>query len=119
MMSYKRGEVVSVPFPFTDLSTTKQRPALVVSANWFNEIRRDRVVVAITSQIPAASEDDQYLLSYADITDAGLPKPSMVKLGKIFTIEQGLIRKTLGALSQPTMKAISQALARVFSTEST
>ena len=118
-MSYKRGDVVLVPFPFTDLSTAKQRPALVVSADWFNEIRRDRVLVAITSQIPATLEDDQYLLSHADITDAGLPKPSMVKLGKIFTIEQGLIRKTLGALSQQTMRTISQALVRVFSMEST
>jgi len=117
-MSYKRGDVVLVPFPFTDLSTAKQRPALVVSADWFNEIRCDRVLVAITSQIPATLEDDQYLLSRADITDAGLPKPSMVKLGKIFTIEQGLIRKTLGTLSQPTMKAISQTLARVFNMES-
>jgi len=52
-ISYKRGDVVLVPFPFTDLSTAKQRPALVVPADWFNEIRRDRVLVAITSQIPA------------------------------------------------------------------
>ena len=52
-ISYKRGDVVLVPFPFTDLSTAKQRPALVVSADWFNEIRHDRVLVAITSQIPA------------------------------------------------------------------
>jgi mRNA interferase MazF len=118
IMSYKHGDVVLVPFPFTDLSTAKQRPALVVSADWFNEIRHDRVLVALTSQIPDTLEDDQYSLSHADITDAGLPKPSMVKLGKIFTIEQGLIRKTLGALSQPTMKAISQALARVLSMES-
>jgi mRNA interferase MazF len=117
-MRYKHGDVVLVPFPFTDLSTAKQRPALVVSADWFNEIRRDRVLVAITSQIPATLEDDQYLLSRADIADAGLPKPSRVKLGKIFTVEQGLIRKTLGALSKPTMKAISQALARVLSMES-
>ncbi len=48
--SYKRGDVVLVPFPFTDLSTTKQRPALVVSSDQFNATRNDVLVAAITSQ---------------------------------------------------------------------
>ena len=47
---YRRGDIVLVPFPFTDLSSTKKRPALVVSPDKFNEHAQDVVLVAITSQ---------------------------------------------------------------------
>lgn len=49
---YKRGDIVLVSFPFTDLSSSKRRPALVVSPDPFNERGQDLVVVAITSQMP-------------------------------------------------------------------
>ena len=52
-ISYKRGDVVLVPFPFTDFSSSKQRPALVVSADGLNATRDDVLVAAITSQVPA------------------------------------------------------------------
>ena len=52
---YRRGDIVLVPFPFTDLSFTKKRPALVVSPDKFNEHAQDVVLVAITSQ-PSDSE---------------------------------------------------------------
>src|SRR5438132_13678263 len=50
-MSFSQGDVVLVPFPFTDLSATKQRPALVLSPERLNKIRRDLVLAAITSQL--------------------------------------------------------------------
>ena len=52
MTPYKRGDVVLVAFPFTDLSTTKMRPAIVISSEKFNRKFNDIVVAAITSQIP-------------------------------------------------------------------
>jgi hypothetical protein len=59
-------------------------------------VRTDVVVAAITSQIPDVIGEDEILLSDADLRTAGLPKASIIKLGKIFTIHQGLIRKKLG-----------------------
>jgi mRNA interferase MazF len=50
--SFKQGDVVLVPFPFTDLSAIKQRPGLVISPERLNDTRPDLVVAAITSQIP-------------------------------------------------------------------
>jgi mRNA interferase MazF len=47
---YKRGDIVLVSFPFTDLSSSKRRPALVVSPDSFNEAMQDLVLAAITSQ---------------------------------------------------------------------
>jgi mRNA-degrading endonuclease toxin of MazEF toxin-antitoxin module len=50
--SFSQGDVVLVPFPFTDLSAVKQRPALVLSPDRLNKGRIDVIVAAITSQIP-------------------------------------------------------------------
>ena len=97
-----------MPFPFTDLSAIKQRPALVISPDRLNDARPDLVVVAITSQIPAALGEDEMRLADAELGACGLPKPSIVKLGKIFTIHQGLIRKRLGRLSQRMLNEIRQ-----------
>jgi mRNA interferase MazF len=57
--SFRQGDVVLVPFPFTNLSAIKQRPALVISPDRLNDTRPDVVVVAITSQIPPSLADDE------------------------------------------------------------
>jgi mRNA interferase MazF len=86
---YKRGDIVLVPFPFTDLSSSKKRPALVVSPDWFNSSNQDLVLVAITSQI--GDDPRSVLLDEADFVAGKLPKRSMVKLAKVFTIHSALI----------------------------
>ncbi len=47
MITYKRGDVILVPFPFTDLTIFKKRPCVVVSSNNFNRHGEDIIVVAI------------------------------------------------------------------------
>jgi mRNA interferase MazF len=112
--SFRQGDVVLVPFPFTNLSAIKQRPALVISPDRLNDTRPDVVVVAITSQIPPSLADDEMRLPDAELATCGLPKPSIIKLGKIFTIHQGLIRKTLGRLPQGTLEEIRTRLTESF-----
>lgn len=48
-MAYSFGDVVLVPFPFTDQSGTKKRPAVIVSSSGYNANRRDLVIMTITS----------------------------------------------------------------------
>jgi mRNA interferase MazF len=112
---YSRGDVVLVPFPFTDLTTTKQRPALVISPDRLNATRDDVVLVAITSQLPAAVAEDECLLSVADLPGTGLLKPSVLKLGKMVTIHQGLVRRKVGALPAPFVAKVLGQLQRLFS----
>ena len=113
MTVFRRGDVVLVAFPFTDLTTTKMRPALVVSSDAFNHKNVDIIAVAVTSQIPKRILETNYLLSLEDQRLAGLPKPSMVKLGKIVTLDQRLIRKKLGQLSEPTLAVLTMELHKV------
>ena len=111
----KRGDVVLVPFPFTDLSSAKQRPALVVSAEAWNNSQPDVVLIAITSQMGGKGEPGEIVLAAADLQSAGLPKPSRVRTTKIFTMHQGLLRRTLGRLPDSTSMAVLAELRRFFS----
>lgn len=113
--SSKRGDVVLVPFPFTDLSTTKQRPALVVSPDAWNATQPDVLLVAITSQMNVAFESQDVVLSATDSAAAGLPKPSRVRTTKLFTMHAGLLRRTLGRLPESSTQAVLAQLRTFFS----
>ena len=51
MTGYEKGDVILVPFPFSNQSAVKKRPAIVISSNAYNKISSDVVIMAITSQI--------------------------------------------------------------------
>jgi len=85
-ISFSQGDVVLVPFPLYRSKRDKQRPALVLSPERLNKIRPDLVLAAISSQVPTVLDEDEILLSTSELGAAGLPKPSIIKLGKIFTI---------------------------------
>lgn len=57
--SFNQGDVVLVPFPFTDLTAVKQRPALILSPKRLNDVRTDLIVAAISSQIPNVIGEDE------------------------------------------------------------
>src|SRR5438067_8807349 len=95
---YKRGDIVLVPFPFTDLSSAKRRPALVVSPDWFNSSNQDLVLVAITSQI--GDDPRSVLLDDADFVGGKLPKGSRVNLEKVFTLHSPLIGKRICEITE-------------------
>ena len=51
MTSYNFGDVVLVPFPFTDQTGNKKRPAVIVSSAIYNSVRLDLILMAVTSQV--------------------------------------------------------------------
>lgn len=113
MTLFKSGDVVLIGFTFTDLSGTKQRPSLIISSDWYNENNADVILAAITSQIPVKIETDEYLFSEKEQKLAGLPKQSIVKVGKIITLDQRLIRKKLGHLPDETLLNIKNILLKI------
>jgi mRNA interferase MazF len=89
------GDIILVPFPFTDQSSSKKRPAVIVSSARYNAERPDFIIMAITSQIRAQSGFGDALVVAWEA--AGLLKPSAIK-PVIATIEQSLTIKQLGSL---------------------
>jgi mRNA interferase MazF len=107
MTDYSFGAVILVPFPFTDQTTTKKRPAVVVSSTEYNAERPDIVLLAITSQIrPIPAFGEVFVSNWQE---AGLIKPSAIK--PVFaTIEKTLVLKQLGLLAEEDKKALRDTL---------
>ncbi|RJP17570.1 MAG: type II toxin-antitoxin system PemK/MazF family toxin [Candidatus Abyssobacteria bacterium SURF_5] len=106
MTTYERGDVVLVPFPFTDQSSTKKRPAAVISSNNHNKSFSDIVIIAVTSQIRRRGSEECLI---ADWRSAGLLKPSAVK-PVISSIETRLVLRKLGRLSPEDCAAADDLL---------
>ena len=107
--SYEFGDVVLVPFPFTDQTTLKQRPAVVVSSAAYHRERRDLVLLAITSQMRPSAFGEA---SIAKWREAGLLKPSVLK-PVITTVEKRLVRRRLGQLKPPDLQELRQLLSAI------
>ena len=105
-------DLVLLPFPFTDLRTNKQRPCLILAAFQPRGLPEHYVVAMITSQLDGSEfPGDTRLTKWSE---AGLPKPSLVRLAKVVTIERSLIRKELGSLHAADRKSIRKEFRRVF-----
>jgi mRNA interferase MazF len=90
---YRQGDVVLVAFPFSDLTSTKRRPAVVVSPDVFNASNADLVLAAITSQL--AQQGPAVFIGRGDVEEGALPKDSIVRLAKLFTLHSSLAVKRL------------------------
>lgn len=107
---FRFGDVVLVPFPFTDQSGTKKRPAVIVSSAAYNAGRRDVVILAVTSQVRTPLNFGEALV--VDWQAAGLVKESVLK-PVLTTIEQKLIVRVMGRLAAADERSLREVLADV------
>ena len=107
---YSFGDVVLVPFPFTDQSGIKRRPAVIVSSAEYQARRRDLLIMAVTSQVRARAAFGEFLV--AEWKRAGLIAPSAVK-PVLATIHRQLILKRLGQLQQVDVRSLRASLAQI------
>ena len=113
MPTFKQGDVVRVPFPYTDKATRQHRPALVVSDGAIGEDGALLWVVMITSASNRAWTGD---LPISDLNQTGLPTPSVVRPCKIATIE-ARHAETLGQIKPAEMAQVSHAIRDYIETE--
>ena len=103
------GEVALVRFPFTEVAAAKKRPALVLARTTRSPRHRLSTVAMITSQVEALKLDGDVLLT--DWKAAGLLHPSLLRLVKVATVDEGLVDKTIGRLSARASAAPRQKCA--------
>jgi mRNA interferase MazF len=104
-MKLKQGDIVLVPFPFTDLKDRKVRPAVVVS-NQLNK-HSNFILAKITSVIRA----DQYSFHLdASWFNRTLDKPSEVRTNELMTLHESLIIKQIGNIDKESVKMIISAI---------
>jgi len=107
-----QGDIVLVPFPFTDLSGQKRRPALVLSPDRFDP--DDLVLCAITSQVPGRLRTWDVALRAPDLLEGVLPRPSVVKPGKLFTMHRRLVVGRFGQVKRDKLAEVLMLLQRLF-----
>jgi mRNA interferase MazF len=110
---YEFGDVLLVPFPFTDQTATKQRPAVVISSSAYHRERSDLIIVAVTSQARSTNRTGE--VAVAEWQSAGLLKPSVIK-PVVATIDRQLVRRWLGHLAAPDLAALAHALLQIIGT---
>jgi len=107
MTGYEFGDVIVVPFPFTDQSTVKRRPAVIISSAAYHHARPDLLIMAITNQ--PSSSLSVVEVQIQDWQQAGLLKPSVLK-PIMTTIDPALILKKLGQLTSEDQTALRHVL---------
>jgi mRNA interferase MazF len=98
----KKGSVVLIPFPFTDLTGSKVRPAVVLTSN-----EQDVTICFITSELKWKTEHDVFVFPSAS---SGVKVPSLIRVGKIATIDTSLVLGLLGELSNSEITEINNGL---------
>jgi len=111
LATFVRGDVVVVPFPFSDLTQAKRRPALVLAT-----LTGDDVILC---QITSQSVRDRYsvLLTSDDFVSGNLQKDSNIRPNRLFTADRGILLYKVGTVKSPKLSEIIQQLIRILQVE--
>jgi len=109
-MIYKKWDIVLVPFPFTDFSTTKRRPALIISPDQHNK-GNELVITFITSNLSLKRRMGDHLI--VKWSEAKLPKPSLIRM-RFATISKQMIVKKFGRLTSEDVENFKKQLRAFF-----
>lgn len=102
-------DLVVVPFPFTDRTTRKRRPAVVLSTEAYMKDTGNLVCAMVTTATRSSWKSDVQL---KDWERAGLPKPSFVRM-KLFTLDRRILIRRLGKLSKEDRARVRESLSGV------
>jgi len=111
IMTFDIGDIVRVPFPFTDRTSHKRRPAIVLSTKPFNDSHMHLILAMITSAKNSSWPSD---IVITDLASTGLQNASVIRF-KIFTLDERLVLGKLGKISKKDGHALKKQMANVFS----
>lgn len=106
-----KGQIVVIPYPFTDLSTVKVRPVIVLE-----ELPLDVLVAYISTKIPPTLGDEHMLIetTHPEFQKTGLAADSVIYLYKLATIEKSLIEGKMGQVGSILRKNINDKLSSIY-----
>lgn len=102
---YKQRDILLVPIPFTDLSSQKKRPVVVISNDDYNGSSDDIIVAAITSNI-IHEISFTLLIDSENLEEGAMPKKSIVRCDKIYTIAKNIIVTKFNVLDKKSFNKI-------------
>lgn len=109
MAKFIKGDIVVIPFPFSDLSGSKKRPAFVITPLPGNDI--------LLCQITSKASKDKYSIPITsiDFTTGSLPVDSYIRPNKIFTADQNIIIRKAGSVAQHVNEQVIDAIVEIVS----
>lgn len=112
-IKFERGEMVLVPFPFTDMSQSKLRPVLVISNQSYNKTSFDFICCGITSN--SNNKKNSILLENRDLKNGIIVKKSRIKFDSIFTLRKDLRVKKIGQINPKKLNMVIDSLIQLIS----
>ena len=103
-MAFRRGDLLLVPFPFTDLSATKRRPVLTLTGP---DGYGDFVGLPVTSR---PHHTDVVAISMKDLTSGSLPAPSLIRTDRVITLNVSLVVRSVASLAEAVVQAAARQL---------
>ncbi len=101
-----------VSFPFTDLTATKVRPAVIISNDSINRFSEDIILAFISSVVPVQINETDFLIRSPEsgFQATGLKNDALFKMAKIVTLNKRLIRKRIGKVSKQIREQLDERL---------
>ncbi|MEK6948767.1 MAG: type II toxin-antitoxin system PemK/MazF family toxin [Nanoarchaeota archaeon] len=112
----EQRSIILIPFPYSDLSSKKKRPALIISNSQFNQKNEDVICCLITSN----PKDHQHCIhiSNKDMESGYLEFDSKIKSYRIFTASKEIIYKNLGKLNLTKSLEVEKEIGKLISMKS-
>ncbi|WP_374759354.1 type II toxin-antitoxin system PemK/MazF family toxin [Dyadobacter fanqingshengii] len=107
MEKYLKGDVVVIPFPFSDLSGSKRRPAIVIA-----DLEGDDILLC---QITSQNSKDRHAipLSLRDFVNGSLPIDSYIRPSRIFTADKNIIVRRAGSVNSGITARLTQSIIEI------
>lgn len=110
-MGPEQGDIVLVPVPFTDLTSSNRRPVIVLSNAAYHRATRDMLVVAMTSN--PAPAPYSFVIDTPDLMQGTLNRPGTVRADKLYTLSQDLVVRVFGRVSTPVLDKVRSILSEL------
>lgn len=105
---HNQGDIVLIPIPFSDLTTQKKRPVLVISNDYYNRRNRDMIVAAITSNV--TGREYEVVITNDEMAEGELKAISAIRSDELYTLSQSIVEKNFGKVEISVLAKVKEQL---------